>query len=930
MSSKRKADQVEDGEGGLANSGRVLQAEKQAKKHITLQHSHADALTASQSSASATPSLSTPARTPDSRGGTAPSSPHTAPLPEDEVHTPPALDDRLLASLTLSPLPPSSPSRPAREARLAAATSASVPSSPASACRGSDTLGKRSRHRASLPPVPPLTAGEAVDGDTAASSIPTPSAASITSTRPSAVREPTSPLRSDAASLAESGAAAASASAACKEPLPSSSVGPLRSCATHALNIDSAIRGMQGIRLSSLSHTAEPLTVDTPTPSSITASPVAPTPLPIAPPSASAVMAPRALPLIRLTLNHAGVRRTNSSESAQGNLKKHKRSILSPSPIHIAHSPEKELAPSAPTPPSSSHRSVDSDDHRAGRDPPTLKGGGREEKEAESRDDTDSQSVSSASSEPVPRASGGRERSDEETSVGSLETALSVSSLHGRSPTSSSAGSTSSSPIRCDVCNKELSSAAQLEDHQQGRRHQHVLLMRHSGGAFACELCQKTFTSAADQERHLHSDKHRAMVEAAAAKGAEFSGSAKASVLVLACEMCGVTFTGLTQQKQHLEGRKHLTVVRERERQCEAKDDGGKERRKRDDGGKGRDDADAEADGLTMSKKRKYGRSSPAVPHQQPHHPYHLQPQQQPSPTPRRILPSASPGSAGGGPGVQGRVPQTIRYITPPPQQVVAAPRRSSSRSVGSVGSEGSGDVEGSRGGYRHPRAHQPPSGEESGDAASYASSVSSYEHSPAPYDHSSASFLSSDAAAAMYRPPFPNGEPPSFSPYEPSAAPMYGGVGPSAPFDVFHGGGPPPPYPLPPMLPMPTAPMFTAFLSSSAAAALHGPVVPQLTPITVMYPTQLLLAAQQYSQHPYPFAFSPLYILPDDSTALQQPAHDSLPQPYSHGPSQQDDAQAERDAAEQTAKIVAESPAHEVGPTGPDAAAQAAGAEVA
>ena len=288
---------------------------------------------------------------------------------------------------------------------------------------------------------------------------------------------------------------------------------------------------------------------------------------------------------------------------------------------------------------------------------------------------------------------------------------------------------------------------------------------------------------------------------------------------------------------------------------------GGKERRKRDDS-KGRDSVDA--DGLTSSKKRKYGRSSPAILQQQQqmqHSTYHLQ-QQQPSPTPRRILPSGSVASPPGPHSTSGKVQQTIRYITPPPPVHV---RRSSSRSVGSGSSDGGGvdagqttegEGHGRRPGLYHPhpqRSLPAVHGHEDGEGsyASYPSSVGSYEGSPAPFEASSAyppyrvEAQQEGEYPALYQPQPP---PPYMYQY-----PMMGAAyGPPVPPQMAF---------YPPMgglylqSPMP-APMY-AYLSSSAAAALSGPVVPSLTPITVMYPTELLLS--------HSFAMPPLYIVPGE-----------------------------------------------------------------
>ena len=493
-------------------------------------------------------------------------------------------------------------------------------------------------------------------------------------------------------------------------------------------------------------------------------------------------------------------------------------------------------------------------------------------------------------------------RDEEEASVGSLETAVSASSVRGQSRSSSSCSSSvsasaSAAPIRCDVCNLELSSLAQLAGHQQGRRHQHQRLMRESGGAFSCQLCQKVFTCAADQQKHAEGEKHREMLELTE------RGEAGPRQFVLACELCSLTFTGLTQRRQHLEGKKHIAAVRQYERssgdregrEAEGKEDGkdeGKERRKRDDG-KGRDGGDADC--IAASKKRKYGRSSPAVSQQQ-----------QPSPTPRRIqLLSSSPfkpSAASPSPPSATSAQQTIRYITPPAgaqQPAVMRLSRSSSRSVSvsSVDSGGStepgpgGDAEGAAATRRslHYREGQPPARhsqlEPDTESASCSSSVSSHDLTQPPQQQEfEADSYTPYAPYTPYPPPAP--APPhflypqhfhphaQFAGYPPPAMyPSYPPAAPSAgyyphPQYMLHAPPPPPPSAF-------SAPMF-AYLSPSAAAALTGPVVPSLTPITVLYPTELLLS-QPYAAHQ--FGYPPLYLLPppqlgmDMAPALGGPA---------------------------------------------------------
>ena len=818
-----------------------------------------------------------------------PSSPHTAPLPA-ELHTPPAIDDGLLASLTLSPLSSSA-------TRRINPSATSLPSSPSSARAVSTSdaaatgSAKRSRTRPVLPPVPSLQAQPAAgNGDHAASSGSessgslTPSPAAATHSTTSSAADPLPVLTSETSVVGA--------------PLPVSSSNS-DSLSSQAVSVDSAIRGMQTISLSSLSFGTSSSAA---TPSAVPAS-VAPIPTSMFASSSSAasslsptpIPAPVSLPLIRLTLNPSRVRRTSSNEAAQGNLKKHKRSLFSPTPNHN----QNQIAAVQPR---TSDSSTDSQDKEKDRED------GRQRKEAQLAAST----ITEELEVPViaricsPATDGGSER-DEEASVASLETAVSTTSYTVRSPLSftssspspspspSSAAFPSSTPIRCEVCNKDLSSAAQLEDHRQGRRHQHMLLMRQSGGGFACELCGKVFTCAADQEKHQLTERHKEMVEAVGRETAE----GKAGVFALACELCGVTFTGFTQQRQHLEGKKHIAMARqhEREQKAETADNvvESKERDRQRDDSKGRQLIERDGDG-TLSKKRKYGRASPAVTSQS--HPQ----QQQPSPTPRHILPSsnhtpstsASPLSSSSssssvsspGGSVKRAQQQTIRYITPPPSQPhVLPPFRislPSSRSVGTAGSVGSAGESSESDGPDRPasasridkRSHSTHSqryqqqmhhqlqqqqqqqeqqtwegtaevDDDTSSSSSY-SIGSSHDVARSP-PHGYASDASYPHTSFSASPPFPTQSYPPHSMYAPPLPP-------SAAY------GPPvvmPPAAYPSMLP----PMY-GFLSPSAAASLSGPVLPSHTPVTIMYPTELLLAQQYAHSHPYA-AFPPLYLLP-------------------------------------------------------------------
>ena len=879
MSGKRKAAQVE-GQDGAVSSDHCVQLEKQAKKHITTTSPPFPSTPPQPSSPPSSVDRLPPSSLPQPSTPPLPSSPRTAPLPS-EVPTPPALDDALLASLTLSPQPCLGRRRLGDAGGRCPSTAGSQPSSPARSVGGGWRLGKRSRQRGELPEVPllpvrattgsaevgaephaPRSAEGASPSDVSDASAPLGSAAPAVS----AMRSPSDAKAAPVGPQQQPGGAA------------QSPAGPARSSnsSLHALNVDSAIRGMQGISLSSLSSTS-PASL-TPLIASTVLSASFPSALSSDPSAASpTLLTPRPLPLIRLTLNYSGVRRTASNESAQGNLKKHKRSVLSPSPIHTTSADKDPI-----TARNTSHAEAVDEDNRSAHQQWLLRSHPPREQlqpgkgEAESEDEGELQSVASESSEPAVRSSVGRVRDEEEeesASVSSIDTALSVSSLQVRSPSSSTvASSTSSSAvIRCDVCNKELSSAAQLEDHQQGRRHQHVLLMRERGGAFACEPCSKSFTSAADQEKHAQGDRHREVVQAMQARG----GEGKATVLVLTCELCGVTFTGLTQQRQHLEGKKHQAMAREQQRHSEGKEEGGKERRKREDS-KGQDNVDS--DGLNASKKRKYGRpSSPAIPQPAASHP-HLQAQQQPSPTPRRIQPRPLlPSSASQSSPV--KATQTIRYITPPPSQVPQT-RRWSSRSVGSGSSEGSAGPDGGQwtdgasaerrpGGFHHPHPQRASlAAEDSSDAQSYASSPSTfYDSSPGPWEaggHYGYSYPPYLEPPALFASPYPVLPPADFH-YGPATYSAH-----THPLPNFFSSPPPPP---PSFLQAPlAAPMF-AYLSPSAAAALSGPIVPSLTPVTVLYPSELVRQQLLLSQHyvaPHPFALPPLYVLP----AHEGPAH--------------------------------------------------------
>ena len=797
-----------------------------------------------------------------------PSSPHTAPLPA-ELHTPPAIDDGLLASLTLSPLS----SSVTRRITTSTKPAAGVPSSPLSARAAGDNeaaaAGKaeRSRLRTALPPVPSLV------------SHPTP----VTSERPVRNGEPAiqTSFAASSAAPAPDEAAADSVRSGTSVPRPATS-GSSESLNSQAVSVDSAIRGMQTISLSSLSFaTAAEVQPSTgQPPSSVPPSSSSPS---LSSPTAST---PASLPLIRLTLNPSRVRRTSSNEAAQGNMKKHKRSLFSPTPNQVALT-----QPRAPG--STDCQDKEKDEgrpSRAAKVPAT----------ATIQEQPLTVMVRAAS----PATDAGSER-DEGASVASLETAVSMTSYSVRSPTSfasspspspspsisSSTYTASSTPIRCEICNKDLSSTGQLEDHRQGRRHQHMLHMRQSGGGFACELCGKVFTCAADQEKHLQTERHKEMVEAVGRESAE----GKAGVFALACELCGVTFTGFTQQRQHLEGKKHIAMARQHEREQKVEPThGGDESKKQErqcDDSKGRELLERDGD-ESLSKKRKYGRASPAVTSQSQ--------QQQPSPTPRHILPSgshtpptgASPSSSSSSAsslsssgGSMKRAQQTIRYITPPPQSQphVLPPFRislPSSRSVGTAGSVSSAGESGESVGSERPSSaprndkrphsthsqrwqqqmhqqhaqrqqqqvweHTAEVDDDTFFASSYsiASSHDVAQQSPVGY----ASDVSYQHTSFSASPPFP---PQSYPPHS-----MYGSPLPLPPSPY----GPPvmmPPAACPPMLP----PMY-GFLSPSAAASLSGPLLPSHTPVTIMYPTELLLAQQYAHAHPYA-AYPPVYLLP-------------------------------------------------------------------
>ena len=59
------------------------------------------------------------------------------------------------------------------------------------------------------------------------------------------------------------------------------------------------------------------------------------------------------------------------------------------------------------------------------------------------------------------------------------------------------------------ICDKELSSAAQLADHYRGRKHLHMEAMARSGGLFTCAVCDQTFENVADREKHMNTEEHK-------------------------------------------------------------------------------------------------------------------------------------------------------------------------------------------------------------------------------------------------------------------------------------------------------------------------------------------------------------------------------------------------------------------------------------
>ena len=899
MSSKRKAAEVERLNGkrplpplhrpadtATGEDGEDEQHSQHSKRHV--QHSPQ----ALQHSTSNSPITSAQQRGNGTTSASLPSSPHTAPLPA-ELHTPPAIDDGLLASLTLSPLSSSAARRVARSTKPAV----SVPSSPALIGAASEESGrmaaeggsaKRSRTQSALPPVP-LLLSQPATGSTDNADSPHSSLSS-------------SPAAADGSSSLGTSHIASIAAPASVDATPE-----LRSTGARAVSVDSAIRGMQTISLSSLSLAAtavQPVAAQSalllaPSPPNVTPSAATVTSIPAVLPSVSTQpIAPVAvsLPLIRLTLNPSRVRRTSSNEAAQGNLKKHKRSLFSPTPNQTtATDPSPRTAGSSTT--TAGEQGKDSVEISQQREASSIGTAGSIAEEPAS-----AVGIARAAS---PATDAGSERNsserDEEASVASVETAVSMSSYLVRSPISYASSSPSPSPspssssastaIRCEVCNKALSSAAQLADHRLGRRHQHMLLMRQSGGGFSCELCGKVFTCAADQEKHQSTERHKEMVEAA---GREFA-EGKVGVFALACELCGVTFTGLTQQRHHLEGKKHIAMARQHDREQKADKVDEVDESKEVDGqqrvnSKGTERTMRDGD-ESLTKKRKYGRASPAAMSQLPHH----QLQQQPSPTPRHILPSstlynspavASPlstsstNSASSPSSSAKRAQQTIRYITPPPQSQhnvlppfrISLPSSRSSGSAGSVGSTGEGaESDGTdrprsasrvhkqshssqRAQQQSNRSRQQQGWEGAAEADDDTASSSSYSvasshegalRSPNGYA-SDASYPPTSFSAS---PPFASQPYPSYPLYAPPLPPAH-----SAPY------GPPqvmPPAAFPSMLP----PMY-GFLSPSAAASLTGPVLPSHTPVTIMYPTELLLAQQYAQANPYA-AYPPLYVWP-------------------------------------------------------------------
>lgn len=100
-----------------------------------------------------------------------------------------------------------------------------------------------------------------------------------------------------------------------------------------------------------------------------------------------------------------------------------------------------------------------------------------------------------------------------------LNRASSNASVASAASSPSAPGSVTAGSIRCEPCNKVLSSSAQLADHELGRKHINTVLMLAHGGSLRCEICDKVFTSSLDQSKHLESSGHKMNVAQLQAPG---------------------------------------------------------------------------------------------------------------------------------------------------------------------------------------------------------------------------------------------------------------------------------------------------------------------------------------------------------------------------------------------------------------------------
>lgn len=407
------------------------------------------------------------------------------------------------------------------------------------------------------------------------------------------------------------------------------------------------------------------------------------------------------------------------------------------------------------------------------------------------------------------------DHSDEE--LHSIATGIDSLSTDISSATDSTALSLSrSSPtsLRCDVCAKELSGASQMAAHLLGRKHAHAVLMTASGGEFRCNLCSKIFTCAMDRDKHFTSEKHK-KIEKILQQQQNCEGSEEGNVLTVATSVSAndstdtaTTSSESRKQRRHRAPQPSSAAM---SAACSPSSSTEKEIISII------NSAISASSSASVSKKRKFGRSSPAIPQS----------------SSSSSLPSlVSPASTAT------KSTHSIRYLTAveacsDPSLMPVNVRRQSSRY-----SDG-----------EHSSTNSPIVGRPFNTHARLSlGSDRSRESTPTPsLSVERQSILRSpERAPELYPIPYHPSSSPLPMPMPPShsqAASMYAGA--ALPFTMQSSSTP-----------------LLAFLSPAALAALNGPVMPSLTPVTVLFPTEMV-HSQSQSMNPFMMSMPPYHYAP-------------------------------------------------------------------